>query len=79
MVGENMKCKSQGTPEYMLAISFMLLVFLIIIFMMVQKQDESYNFKVFLDAKKVAKSVADNKNTIAQQGHGYYRYFSVPE
>lgn len=79
MIGKNLKRKSQGTPEYMMAISFMLLVFLIITFLMIQKQDESYKFKVFLDAKRVANSIADNINTISQEGHGYYRYFSVPE
>jgi len=79
MIGENIKRRSQGTPEYMMAISFMLLVFLFVTFMMIEKQNESYDFKVFLDAKRVGGSVADNINTIAQQGHGYYRYISVPE
>jgi|GEM_PF-4047135 len=72
-------CKSQGSPEFTVVISFVMLVFLVVVLIVLQKQDESYTFQRFLDAKRVATSIADNINMISINGHGYYRYFSVSE
>ena len=44
-----------------------------------QKQAEAHNLQGFMDAKTVASTVADNINMLAQNGHGYYRCFSIPE
>ncbi len=71
--------KGQGSPEFSVVISFVALVFLITMFMALQKQDDAYDLQVFLDAKRVATSVGDNINMIAKNGDGYYKYFSVPE
>lgn len=69
----------QGTPEFSVVISFVLLVFLVVLLIVFQKQTDAYQLQVFLDAKKVTQSVADNINMISRNGHGYYRYFSVPD
>ena len=71
--------KGQGSPEFSVVISFVLLIFIIIMFISFERQDEAYRLQVFLDAKKTATSVADNINMISKNGHGYYRYFSIPE
>lgn len=63
----------------MLVTGFMLLIFIIVTFSVMQKENDSYRFKVFMDAKRVANSIAENINTISQEGHGYYKYFSIPE
>jgi hypothetical protein len=69
--------KAQGGPEFNVVISFIVLVFIVVMFISMQKQSESYELQVFLDAKKVAMSVADNINMISKNGDGYYRYFSL--
>ena len=56
-----------------------MLVFMVIMFAALQKQQDAYDLQIFLDAKSVAGSVADNINMIAKNGDGYYRHFSVPE
>jgi len=71
--------RAQGSPEFTVVVSFVLLVFLVMTLVVFQKQSETYNFQVFLDAKRVASTVASNINMISQNGHGYYRYFSLPE
>ncbi len=71
--------KGQGTPEFSVVISFVLLVFLVILLIVFQKQTDAYQLQVYLDAKRVTQSVADNINMISRNGHGYYRYFSVPD
>lgn len=68
----------QGSPEFTVVVSFVALVFLVVLIITLQKQDESYGMQVFLDAKRVGQSIADNINMISRNGDGYYRYFSVP-
>jgi len=70
--------KGQASPEFSVVVGFVALVFLIMMIIIFQKQSESFEFQVYLDAKKVASTIADNVNMISQNGHGYYRYFSVP-
>ena len=79
MAKRRIGCKSQGSPEFNVVISFVMLVFLVVVLIVLQKQDESYKFQRYLDAKRVATSIADNINMISINGHGYYRYFSVPD
>jgi hypothetical protein len=71
--------KSQGSPEFNVVVSFVLLLFLIILLISFQKQDEMNDLQVFLDAKRVAQTLADNIDMISRNGDGYYRYFSLPE
>jgi len=71
--------KSQGSAEYMIAVSFMLLSVMVVFILASQKEQEIYDFKVSLEAEMVAKSVAANINMVSTVGHGYYRHFSVPE
>ncbi len=71
--------KGQGVPEFSVVISFVLLVFLVVLLIVFQKQTDAYQLQVYLDAKKVTQSIADNINMISRNGHGYYRYFSVPD
>ncbi len=71
--------KAQGSPEFTAVASFVLLTFVAIMLTALQKQSDSYNFEVFLDAKRVALALAENIDMISQNGNGYYRYFSVPE
>jgi len=71
--------RGQGVPEFTVVISFVLLVFLVMLLIVFQKQVDTYQLKVYLDAKKVAHSVADNINMISRNGHGYYRYFPMPD
>ncbi len=73
-----MKNSGQGTPEFTVVVTFVMLVFLIMLLVVFQKQSEAYNFQVFIDAKKVVSTIASNIDMIAQNGHGYYRYFFVP-
>jgi hypothetical protein len=69
----------QGAPEFSVVTGFVLLIFLLVLIMVFQKQSETHDFQVFLDAKRVASIVSGNINMISQNGHGYYRYFSVPK
>jgi len=69
---------AQASIELIITVGFMLLIFLMVSMLALQKTVESHSIKLFLDAKKVTGSFSDNINTIAGEGGGYYRYFSVP-
>jgi len=69
----------QGGPEFSVVVGFVLLIFLVVLMTVFQKQSETYDFQVFTDAKRVASILSSNINMISQNGHGYYRYFSVPD
>lgn len=71
--------KGQGSPEFIVVISFVMLIFVVIMVISIQKQKDAYDMQVFLDAKRVAASIGDNINMIAKNGDGYYKYFSIPE
>lgn len=71
--------KGQGAPEFNTVIAMVMLVFLIILIIVYQKQDDSLKLQKFLDAQKVTQSVADNINMMSRNGDGYYRYFSIPK
>jgi len=70
--------EGQGSVEFMVAVSFVILLFIAVTFLVMEREGENWSLKVFLDAKRVAGSMADNINTIAQQGVGYNRSFWMP-
>jgi hypothetical protein len=74
-----MMTKGQATLEMIISVSFLVLIFLIIVLLALNKSTESSQLKSYLDAKRIGESVRDNINMISQQGPGYYKYFSVPE
>lgn len=71
--------KGQTTIEMIVVVGLVLILFTIVLLVAHRKAVDSNDFKMQLDAKRVANSVADNINAIAEQGHGYFRYFSLPE
>jgi hypothetical protein len=74
-----MNKKGQGSPEFNVVISFVALAFLVVLILVFQKQNEAYDFQVFLEARKVTTRLADNINIISQNGHGYYKYFELTD
>ncbi len=70
--------KGQGSPEFNVIIGFVMLIFMVVLLIVFQKQEESYQFQVLLDAKAVSRTLAGNINVISQNGNGYSKYFSVP-
>ncbi len=69
--------RGQTTIEMIVVVGLILLLFSTVLVIAHRKTVESNNFKLMLDAKRVAQSVADNINTIAEQGPGYYRHFTL--
>lgn len=62
-----------------------LMVFLFVLFMLVvlalfasERNRESSDLKMLIDLRRICSSFADNINNIAEQGPGFYRYFSLP-
>jgi len=70
--------KGQTTVEMIVVVGLIMILFILVMLITHTKTVESNDFKLQLDAKRVAQSVADNINTIAEQGHGYYRFFALP-
>jgi type II secretory pathway pseudopilin PulG len=70
--------KGQTTIEMIVVVGLIMIIFILVMLITHAKTVESNDFKLLLDAKRVAQSVADNINTIAEQGHGYYRFFTLP-
>jgi hypothetical protein len=70
--------KGQTTVEMIVVVGLIMIIFILVMLITHAKTVESNDFKLQLDAKRVAQSVADNINTIAEQGHGYYRFFALP-
>lgn len=69
---------AQGSVEFMVIISIVGLIFIVVLFIITQKWQESNDFMTFIDAKKVANTLSTNINNLAQQGHGYWRSFYLP-
>ena len=70
--------KGQTSMELIITIAFTLFIFIIVALFASEKNRESNDFKIKIDTKRICKSVADNINNIAEQGSGFYRYFSLP-
>ncbi len=73
------KNSGQAGLELIVTVMFLLLIFVILVAYAVEKNREANEIKMFLDAMRIANSAADNVNMIAQQGDGYYKYFTLPE
>ncbi|MCX6694695.1 MAG: hypothetical protein NTU61_00145, partial [Candidatus Altiarchaeota archaeon] len=71
--------KAQAALEMIVSVVFLVLIFLVVAILALEKSTESSELKTYLDAKRIGESVKDNVNMISQQGPGYYKYFSVPE
>ena len=62
-----------------MTVGIVILVFLIVVFIAMDRMAETSRLKTLLDARRIGGSVKDNINMISQQGPGYYSYFSIPE
>ncbi len=70
--------KAQVTVEMILVVALILLMFTLALVTAHRKNVESTDFKLQLDAKRIAQSLATNINSIAEQGPGYFKFFSLP-
>jgi hypothetical protein len=59
-------------------VGFILLIFIIVVLLALEKGSFANNLKLSLDARSVAGSLIANVNTISEQSFGYYRYVSFP-
>jgi hypothetical protein len=71
--------KGQTSIEMIMSIMFVLFILIIIALFANERTKEANAIQLRLDAKRVCISLADNINNIAEQGPGFYRYFSLPE
>lgn len=71
--------KGQATMELLITIAFILFIFIIVALFANERNREGNDLKIKTDTKIICKSVADNINTITEQGSGFYRYFSLPK
>jgi len=71
--------RGQSGIEMLISIAFVLFLVVIIALFASQRNSEADQLKLRIDAKSVASSLADNINNIAEQGPGFYRYFTLPE
>lgn len=71
--------RGQSGLELIVVFGFLLLFFIVVTLFTAEKNTESGEIKMYLDAKKIADTLVDNINTISEQGSGYYRQFSLPE
>jgi len=74
-----MDSAGQSALEMVMAIAFIILIFIILIFSYQLKLIESNELKMVMDGKRISKSISTNINTIAEQGPSYYLYFSIPQ
>ena len=72
-------CRGQAAVEYIFVVGSLIMVFSIVLMLSIQRTSESSQVKTNLDAARIGISMRDNINAIAQQGVGYYRYFTLPE
>ncbi|MFH1054737.1 MAG: CARDB domain-containing protein [Candidatus Altiarchaeota archaeon] len=71
--------RGQSGVELIVGLVFIVMIFLVIVLLSMEKTSESADIKTYLDVKRLGGSVKDNINMISQQGPGYYSYFSIPE
>lgn len=70
--------RGQVSLELITTVGFVLLIFIVVLLLALEKSGFAYNLKLFLNARSVAKSLAVNVNTISEQSAGYFRYVSFP-
>lgn len=71
--------KGQMSMETLIGIVFVLFILVLAAAYASQKTGEGDDIKLKADCTRIAQSFADNINNIAEQGHGFYKYFSLPE
>ena len=71
--------KGQTSIETIMSIMFVLFILIIIALFANERTKEANEIQLRLDAKRVCISLADNINNIAEQGPGFYKYFSLAE
>lgn len=64
--------------ELVSSISFIFLVFMVVVLIVMDKTSEAAAIKTLLDVRRMSETIKDNVNMISQQGPGYYSYFSLP-
>jgi len=74
-----MNSTAQSALELIIAIAFILMIFIILLFSYQLRLVESNELKMVMDGKRICKSIATNINTISEQGSSHYLYLSVPE
>ncbi|MFH1788127.1 MAG: CARDB domain-containing protein [Candidatus Altiarchaeota archaeon] len=73
-----MRRRGQVSLELIMTVAFVLLIFLVVVSLALEKNSLANNMKLYLDARSVTESFASNINTISEQSSGYYRYVSFP-
>lgn len=74
-----MSSTGQSALEMVMAIAFIMMIFIILLFSYQLKLIESNELKMVMDGKRICRSVSTNINTIAEQGPSYYLYFNIPQ
>jgi uncharacterized protein (UPF0333 family) len=70
--------KGQSSIETLIVFLFIMFMLLMVAIYASEKSNEATNIKTQTDMRRVADSFADNVNTIAEQGSGFYKYFRLP-
>lgn len=70
--------RGQVSLELITTLGFILLIFLIVVILALERNYMANNLKVFLDARSITHRLAMNVNTISEQSEGYFRYMSFP-
>jgi len=71
--------RGQTSLESLVSIVFAMFILVMVALLAAQKNNEGTDLKIKTDSKRIATSLADNINMIAEQGSGFYKYFSIPE
>ncbi|MFH0861853.1 MAG: hypothetical protein V1875_02380 [Candidatus Altiarchaeota archaeon] len=71
--------RGQSGIELIVGVALILVVFLIVVLMVMDKTAETSRVKSLIDAQRVGVSMRDNINMINDEGPGYYAYVSIPE
>ncbi len=74
-----MNSTGQSALELVMAVAFIMMIFIILLFSYQMKLIESNELKMVMDGKRICRSIRDNINTIAEQGSSYYLYFNIPK
>jgi len=72
------QAKGQSSMEQLIAFVFILFILVMAALFATDQTRDSNKIKKEIDAKRICNSVADNINSIAEQGSGFYKYFSLP-
>jgi|GEM_PF-1315401 len=72
------KKHGQASMEYIMTLGVVMLVFIMVLYVVYEKNMEIIKTKSYLDAQRVTNSIVTNINTISEQGDGYYKYFTIP-